>query len=171
MEKKNEPKMTHESTSPNKGKHKKIAKTSTSADGKLRQPTLLDVLRKAGVVTSQEIPSENTSKERTSAPGDQHSHVFNESVPVEVSPVAQALESQKFRFRPLLKECFSILTFSKNHDSSCTDHEAEVKEVVRLEKCRPGFQPENVHTHLIKMQKNVNVVVALVNMSRTSDKM
>ncbi|OMO97001.1 hypothetical protein CCACVL1_04714 [Corchorus capsularis] len=123
MEKKNE----NESTSPNKGKRKKIAKTSTtSADGKLRQPTLLDVLRKAGVVTSQEIPSENTSKERTSAPGDQHSHVFNESVPVEVSPVAQALESQKFRFRPLLKECFSILTFSKNHDSSCTDPEAEL---------------------------------------------
>ena len=114
MEKKNEPKMTHECTSPNKRKHKKISKTSTiGTDEKLRQPTLLDVLRKAGALTSQEMPNEVSSKERTSATVDQHSHVLNESVPIEVSPVSQALESQKFRFRPLLLECFSILTFSK----------------------------------------------------------
>ncbi|XVE78447.1 hypothetical protein DITRI_Ditri13aG0145900 [Diplodiscus trichospermus] len=45
-----------------------------------------------------------------------------------------------------------------------------VKEVVRLEKYQPGFQPENVLTHLIKMQKNVNVFVALISMCRTYDK-
>ncbi|TYH10935.1 hypothetical protein ES288_A07G217900v1 [Gossypium darwinii] len=45
-----------------------------------------------------------------------------------------------------------------------------VKEVVRLEKVRPGFQPVNVHTLLIRLQKNVNVVVALVSMCRTHDK-
>ncbi|KAK6238576.1 hypothetical protein QUC31_004045 [Theobroma cacao] len=127
MEKKNEPKMTHECTSPNKRKHKKIAKTSTpGTDGKLHQPTLMDVLRKAGVETSQEMTNEVSSKERTSASVDRQSHVFNESVLIEVSPPAQALESQKFRFRPLLLECFSILTFSKNHDSCCSDPVAEL---------------------------------------------
>lgn len=114
MEKKNEPKMTHESTSPNKRKHKRISKTSTTGiDGKLRQPTLLDVFRKAGATTSQEMPNEISSKEKTSASVDQHSNVNNESMLIEVSPVSQALESQKFRFRPLQLECFSILTFSK----------------------------------------------------------
>ncbi|XVE78448.1 hypothetical protein DITRI_Ditri13aG0146000 [Diplodiscus trichospermus] len=118
FEKKNEPKMTRECTSPNKRKHKKISKTSTTdTDGKVPQPTLLDVLRKAGALTSQE---------RTSTSVDQHPHVLNESMLIEVSPLSQALESQKFRFRPLLSECFSILTFSKNHDSCCSDPVAEL---------------------------------------------
>ncbi|GMI98522.1 Fanconi Anemia D2 [Hibiscus trionum] len=127
-EKKSEPKMTPECTSPNKRKNKKISKTSTTGtDGKLRQQTLLDVLRKAGAVTSQEVPDEVSSKDMTtSALVDHHSHVFNESVLIEVSPVSQALESQKFRFRPLLSECFSILTFSKDHDSCCSDPVAEL---------------------------------------------
>ncbi|KAK8691854.1 hypothetical protein V6N13_075349 [Hibiscus sabdariffa] len=46
-----------------------------------------------------------------------------------------------------------------------------VKEVVRLERVRPGFQPENVHPLLIRMQKNINVVVALVSMCITHDKL
>ncbi|KAE8730522.1 hypothetical protein F3Y22_tig00002919pilonHSYRG00117 [Hibiscus syriacus] len=45
-----------------------------------------------------------------------------------------------------------------------------VKEVVCLEKVRSFAQPENVHTLLIRMQKNVNVVVALVSMCRTHEK-
>ncbi|XP_022759064.1 Fanconi anemia group D2 protein homolog isoform X2 [Durio zibethinus] len=129
IEKKNEPKMTHECTYPNKRKHKKISNTSTTGtDGKLCQPTLLDVLRKAGAVTSQEIPNEVSSKERTSVSVDHHSHVSNESVLIEVSPVSQAMESQKFRFRPLLLECFSILIFSKmqDHKSCCSDPLAEL---------------------------------------------
>ncbi|KAL4366416.1 hypothetical protein GQ457_05G005000 [Hibiscus cannabinus] len=127
-EKKSVPKITPECTSPNKKKNKKISKTSTTGtDGKLRQQTLLDVLRKAGAVTSQEVPDEVSAKDMTtSASVDHHSHVFNESVLIEVSPVSQALESQKFRFRPLLLECFSILTFSKDQDSCCSDPVAEL---------------------------------------------
>ncbi|KAA3459176.1 Fanconi anemia group D2 protein-like protein [Gossypium australe] len=127
-EKKNEPKMTPESTSPNKRKHKKISKTSaTGTDGNLHQQTLFDVLRKAGAMTSQEVPDKVSSKDMaTSASVDHNSHVFNESVLIEVSPVSQALESQKFRFRPLLLECFSILTFSKDHDTCCSDPVAEL---------------------------------------------
>ncbi|TYJ27743.1 hypothetical protein E1A91_A07G209600v1 [Gossypium mustelinum] len=127
-EKKNEPKMTPESTSPNKRKHKKTSKTSAiGTDGNLHQQTLFDVLRKAGTVTSQEVPDKVSSKDMaTSTSVDHNSHVFNESVLIEVSPVSQALESQKFRFRPLLLECFSILTFSKDHDTCCSDPVAEL---------------------------------------------
>ncbi|PPS08118.1 hypothetical protein GOBAR_AA12531 [Gossypium barbadense] len=127
-EKKNEPKMTPESTSPNKRKHKKTSKTSAiGTDGNLHQQTLFDVLRKAGAVTSQEVPDKVSSKDMaTSTSVDHNSHVFNESVLIEVSPVSQALESQKFRFRPLLLECFSILTFSKDHDTCCSDPVAEL---------------------------------------------
>ncbi|TYG62400.1 hypothetical protein ES288_D07G227600v1 [Gossypium darwinii] len=127
-EKKNEPKMTPESASPYKRKHKKISKTSaTGTDGNLHQQTLFDLLRKAGAVTSQEVPDKVSSKDMaTSASVDHNSHVFNESVLIEVSPVSQALESQKFRFRPLLLECFSILTFSKDHDTCCSDPVAEL---------------------------------------------
>ncbi|XP_052489743.1 uncharacterized protein LOC105802319 isoform X1 [Gossypium raimondii] len=127
-EKKNEPKMTPKSASPYKRKHKKISKTSaTGTDGNLHQQTLFDVLRKAGAVTSQEVPDKVSSKDMaTSASVDHNSHVFNESVLIEVSPVSQALESQKFRFRPLLLECFSILTFSKDHDTCCSDPVAEL---------------------------------------------
>ncbi|XP_017625881.1 uncharacterized protein LOC108469517 [Gossypium arboreum] len=127
-EKKNEPKMRPESTSPNKRKHKKTSKTSAiGTDGNLHQQTLFDVLRKAGAVTSQEVPDKVSSKDMaTSTSVDHNSHVFNESVLIEVSPVSQALESQKFRFRPLLLECFSILTFSKDHDTCCSDPVAEL---------------------------------------------
>ncbi|KAE8685890.1 putative UDP-glucosyl transferase 71C4 [Hibiscus syriacus] len=127
-EKKNGPKVTLECTSPNKRKNKKISKTSTTgAEGKLRQVTLLDVLKKAGAVTSQEDPDEVSSKDMaTSASMDHHLHAFNESVLIEVSPVSQDLESQKFRFRPLLLECFSIFTFSKDHDSCCSDPVSEL---------------------------------------------
>lgn len=44
-----------------------------------------------------------------------------------------------------------------------------VKEV-HSEKSRRGVQPENVETHLISMQNTVNVMVGLVNMSRTCNK-
>ncbi|KAK9285230.1 hypothetical protein L1049_024418 [Liquidambar formosana] len=130
VEKKNEHKKTHESSSPNnKRKHKK-ASMNSDADGKLKQPTILDVLRKAGAVTSQEASNEDSSgqlsKGRTSESTGHHARDSNEPVTVEVSAVAKALEAQRFKFRPLLVDCFSILTFSKNRDSCCPDPAAEL---------------------------------------------
>ncbi|GLT94035.1 hypothetical protein SLE2022_117980 [Rubroshorea leprosula] len=124
--------MTYVNTSSNKRKHGKISKTSVQADaeGKNRQPTLFDVLRKAGKLVNQEVQNEVISRlssiEKISESGDERSSISNDPEPVEISAVSQALEAQRFRFRPLLVHCFYILTFSKNHNSSCSDPAAEL---------------------------------------------
>ncbi|KAL5739450.1 hypothetical protein ACOSQ2_028630 [Xanthoceras sorbifolium] len=124
VEKKNEHKTKHES--------KKSSKASTSSDTneKLRQPTILDVLRKASNLTTQEVRNEDSSstslKGRTSESADQSSCDSNGPVTVEVAAVAKALETQRFKFRPLLFQCLSLLTFSKNQDSCCSDPAAEL---------------------------------------------
>ncbi|KAF8413568.1 hypothetical protein HHK36_001559 [Tetracentron sinense] len=163
MEKRNDQKKTCESTLPkNKKKRKNNSKASENSDlnGKLRQPTILNVLRKAGAVTSQEVPNEGSSglsfKGRTSQSGEHHTYDSNETELVEVSAVAKVLDAQRFKFRPLLVDCFSIFKFSKvlcinvsdldacitnslvhfnvdgpilndvNHDSCCPDPAAEL---------------------------------------------
>lgn len=117
---KNEQKKTHDSSSQDKKrKHKKVSKASTVSDTncKLRQPTTLDVLRKGGNLTSQEVPNGDSlstvSKGRKSGSADETSCGSNEQVILEVSAVAKALETQRFKFRPLLSQCLSVLTFSK----------------------------------------------------------
>ncbi|KAK0584958.1 hypothetical protein LWI29_021372 [Acer saccharum] len=120
VEKKNEHKTKHDGASPDyKKKHKRKSKTSTSSDtnDKLRQPTILEVLRKASNLTTQEVQNEDSSstflKGRTSESADQSSCDFNGPVSVEVSAVDKALETQRFKFRPLLFQCLSLLTFTK----------------------------------------------------------
>ncbi|KAJ0027301.1 hypothetical protein Pint_36585 [Pistacia integerrima] len=102
--KKNENKKIHDSIPPDKKrKHKKISKSSTSSDinEKLQQPTILDVLRKAGSLNKPRVI-------------------------IEVSTIAKDLETQRFKFRPLQLQCLSFLTFSKNQDSCCSDPAVEL---------------------------------------------
>ncbi|GAV74416.1 hypothetical protein CFOL_v3_17896 [Cephalotus follicularis] len=121
-------------SSTHKRKQKRVSNESNSShtDGKLRQPTILDVLRKAGAGTSPEVPAEDSfgssSMARTSELVDQNSCDSNEPVLVEVSALSKALQTQRFKFRPLRLQCFSILTYSKmqNHDSCCPDPAAEL---------------------------------------------
>ncbi|KAJ4705684.1 Fanconi anemia group D2 protein [Melia azedarach] len=129
----NEQKKTHDSSSQDKKrKHKKVSKASTVSDTncKLRQPTILDVFRKGGNLTSQEVPNGDSlctvSKGRKSGSADETSCGSNEQVILEVSAVAKALETQRFKFRPLLSQCLSVLTFSKKQDSCCSDSAAEL---------------------------------------------
>lgn len=116
---KNEHKRTQDSASPKKNRRpKKISRASISdTKGKLKQPTVLDVLKKAGALTSQEVPNEESvdlnSHGRTSNSADQNLCDSDEPVIIEVSAVTKALEAQRFKFRPLLVQCFSILTFSE----------------------------------------------------------
>ncbi|KAK4833935.1 hypothetical protein QYF36_013666 [Acer negundo] len=133
VEKKNEHKTKHDGASPDyKKKHKRKSKTSTSSDtnDKLRQATILEVLRKASNLTTQEVQNEDSSstflKGRTSESADQSSCDSNGPVSVEVSAVDKALETQRFKFRPLLFQCLSLLTFSKNQDTCCSDPAAEL---------------------------------------------
>ncbi|KAJ4980681.1 hypothetical protein NE237_031518 [Protea cynaroides] len=142
MEKKNEQKKVCErDSSDDKKKQRKKMKAAENSDpnGKLRQPTILDVLRKAGAVTTQEVLNEGSSslshtekssqhgmyKEKESQHGE-HSNETNEPAVVEISAVTKVLNSQRFKFRPLLVDCLSILTFGKNQDSCCADPAAEL---------------------------------------------
>lgn len=119
MEKKNEHKKTCESLSSTKkrkdGKTSKASKDS-GTDGKLRQPTIFDVLKKPGATTSQGTPNGDSSalssKCRTSESADQHGYDTNKNISLEVSAIFKVLEAQRSKFRPLLVDCFSILTFS-----------------------------------------------------------
>ncbi|KAA8544885.1 hypothetical protein F0562_019717 [Nyssa sinensis] len=101
IERKSEDMKTNDSASPNKKrKNRKISKAATSSvvNGKLRQPTIVDVLRKAGAITSQELLNEDSS----------------------------GLSSKGSTSEPLLVGCFSVLALSKNKDSCCPDPAAEL---------------------------------------------
>ncbi|PKI41038.1 hypothetical protein CRG98_038566 [Punica granatum] len=92
------------------------SQTSSGTDGKLRQPSILDMFKKAGAVTSQELPNEDSaspsSKTGTSESADQNPSDYNETE-LDVSAATKTFDLQRFKFRPLHLHCYSILTFSK----------------------------------------------------------
>ncbi|KAM3696898.1 hypothetical protein ACB094_06G074000 [Castanea mollissima] len=127
---KNKHQKTQDSNMQKNRRHKKTSKASSSdAKGKLRQPTILDAFKKVGVVTSQEVPNKESlasnSQGRASNSANQNLCDSSEPDIIEVSAVAKALEVQRFKFRPLLVQCFSILAFSENQGSCCSDPAAE----------------------------------------------
>ncbi|THU74124.1 hypothetical protein C4D60_Mb04t30040 [Musa balbisiana] len=114
------------STSHNK-KHKQkkdsMVTEKADANGKLRQPTIMDVLKRAGAVVSQGV-SLGSSTDSTSC---EHEAVgSNELGLVDISEKPILLESQRCKFRPLLVDCLFILSFSENQDSCCSDPSAEL---------------------------------------------
>ncbi|XP_031402622.1 Fanconi anemia group D2 protein homolog isoform X2 [Punica granatum] len=128
---KNATKKIHDTSSSKIRKNKRMAKSQTSSgtDGKLRQPSILDMFKKAGAVTSQELPNEDSaspsSKTGTSESADQNPSDYNETE-LDVSAATKTFDLQRFKFRPLHLHCYSILTFSKNQDSCCSDPVAEL---------------------------------------------
>nr|GMC91789.1 Fanconi anemia group D2 protein homolog isoform X2 [Ipomoea batatas] len=118
-----------ESTRKKKNKNPALS-ASSKEDGKLRQPTLTDVLRKAGVIPSPEVLNEDLSGtcSKGSIPESSGSHQNNLISPlnVEISSAAKLLEPQRHKFRPLLLECFPIFALSKNQVSCCPDPAAEL---------------------------------------------
>lgn len=113
-------KTKNDNVSPsNKRKHRKNSKKSNLFDpnDRLRQPTIIDVLRKTGHLTTPDMQNEESTSTilegRTSESTDHSSSDFNGPASIEVSAVAKPLETQRFKFRPLQFECLSLLTFSK----------------------------------------------------------
>lgn len=122
VNKKNGHKRSQDTTlSDSKKTRKKISKSMTSSDTneKCRQPTILEVLKKVGAATSQEVPNDNASSLSSNAKSaelsKQHSCDSHAPVEVEISAVTKALETQSFKFRRLLVQCLFILTLSKVH--------------------------------------------------------
>ena len=119
-EKKSEQNKTNDNTPSHKKRTRKnLSKACTSSDSneKLRQPTIIDVFKKAGAITSQDVPNENStglsSKERSTESSEQQASDSIEPMVVEITSVAKALEGQRSKFRCLLVQCFSILTLSR----------------------------------------------------------
>lgn len=101
--------------SQKKKKEKKSSQISLT-DGKFRQPTIMDALRKAGAIPSQEPsmgPSGMCSKGSASEPSRNQQCNINMSANVDVSTAVDHVEAQRHKFRPLLLDCFTILTFQK----------------------------------------------------------
>lgn len=112
-ERKNEKRKLQDDPSQRKGNLKK-SKNST-VDEKLRQPTIMDAFKKAGVVTSQTQQHENpslSSLDGRTATGSMHETCSDaEFLSVKIPQVSLPLEAQRFKFRPLLPQCLSILKF------------------------------------------------------------
>ncbi|KAF9592010.1 hypothetical protein IFM89_011593 [Coptis chinensis] len=126
IEKKNEKNIISQSTSSDKKLKRKSS--NTSDDGNLKQPTILEVLRRAGAV-SQEVPNEGFSDQSCKRTKSQHSdcHADSNGPPsVEISAVTKILDGQRFKFRELSVDCLSILTFSRTQDNCCSDPAAEL---------------------------------------------
>ncbi|KAK9086005.1 hypothetical protein Sjap_026416 [Stephania japonica] len=115
MEKKRERPILPEKDSSRK-KHKCSVPSGASATDKLKQPTILDMLKKAGVV-SQEVPngepSSLSSSGKVSQPSVHDKCASNDPEIVEISAAASIFDAQKLKCRPLLIDCFSIFTFSE----------------------------------------------------------
>ncbi|CAN8324527.1 unnamed protein product [Cochlearia groenlandica] len=115
-ERKNDKRKLHEDGASQRKGNMKKSKLS-SVDEKLRQPTILDAFKKAGVVTSQthlhENPTLSSLDGRTTPGSVDETCTDDESVSVKIPRVSPALEAQRFKFRPLLPQCLSILKFPK----------------------------------------------------------
>ncbi|CAL1385748.1 unnamed protein product [Linum trigynum] len=132
VQKRNKQNEVHCSVSPKNKKHKRMSKDSTSSDinGKLRQQTLFDVLKKAGSTATQEATDADASTPCSKSPtvnsAGEESRTSKEPVIAEFSAAAKGLVLHRYKFRPLLVQCLSLLTFSKNQESCCSDPSAEL---------------------------------------------
>lgn len=90
---------------------------SSCTDRKLHQPTIVDVLKKARVMTSQEVQNDDSSSPRMNGGRttleDQHAGDSDETLTLEISAATKVVELQRSKFRPLLLQCYSIMAFSK----------------------------------------------------------
>lgn len=118
-ERKNEKRKLQDDASQRKGNMKNKLKKSkqSNVDEHLRQPTILDAFKKAGVVTSQtqlhENPSPSSLEGRTASGSMHETCSDDESLSVKIPQVSPSLAAQRFKFRPLLPQCLSILKFPK----------------------------------------------------------
>ncbi|KAI0501331.1 hypothetical protein KFK09_016275 [Dendrobium nobile] len=116
-------------------KKKKKQKTDPSTsgnsypNGKLRQPTIIDALKKA-VQASQEGSNEGSprflSHEKTLQRAEHCTIDVDEIEGVDLSAESKILEAQRSKFRPLNVDSLSLLSFSECRDACCADPAAEL---------------------------------------------
>ena len=106
-----------------KRKYKRKLNTSgkSDIDGNLRQPTIIDTLKKAGALEGHQLPGETPSSvsccEKTSQAVDNEQHCLDHLGVIEISAVPTVLYAQESKFRILHVDCLSILSLSKVQNS------------------------------------------------------
>ncbi|XP_023735564.1 uncharacterized protein LOC111883471 [Lactuca sativa] len=113
-------------------KSSKGLKNSVTQRSSATQLTLTETWKKSGVINSNDVLNEkSTGVPSRSSPSESatcSTSNLNESVDtdIEISEAVKLLEAQRYKFRPLLIDCFSILSYSKDHDSCCADPTCEL---------------------------------------------
>ncbi|KAJ4811357.1 fanconi anemia group D2 protein [Rhynchospora pubera] len=106
-------------------KEKEVSDTPNPEGMYLKQPTIMDAFKKAGVSVSQELP--NGSSPRVASSNACSPELEAEEIEiVDLSMVPVQLELQRCNFRPLLGGSFSLLAFSETCSSCCSDPLAEL---------------------------------------------
>lgn len=102
----------------NNKKSSKALKNSNTQGNGTTQLTIIETWKKAGAISSDVATESSTGvcskisqTEATACPTTNS----NESVDtdIEISETAKLLEAQRYRFRPLLVDCFTILSYPK----------------------------------------------------------
>ncbi|KAL3629924.1 hypothetical protein CASFOL_026236 [Castilleja foliolosa] len=106
----------------NRGKSS-LPSANSNSEEKLKQPTIVDVWRKAGSIPSQEAPKEDVSamSPKTTQSESEGNLANNSNIPqnAEISTPLKCLEAQKHKFRPLSVDCYSLIACLENNQGSC----------------------------------------------------
>ncbi|CAA0828633.1 Unknown protein [Striga hermonthica] len=125
-----------ESKSSSQSKRRSRGKSSlpsanSNIEDKFRQPTVVDLWKKAGGTPSQEATKEDvsimSSKATQSESEENQAAKYSTSENIEISAYLKCLEVQKYKFRPLSFDCLSLLAHvEKDQDSCCADPSAKL---------------------------------------------
>ncbi|CAN6196902.1 unnamed protein product [Urochloa humidicola] len=112
-----------------KGRKDKTASEKMNPDDKLKQPTILDAFKRAGVTVSQatnRASSQPSSSGMMSKDLEQDPNYPGELGLVDLMTAPVQLDMQRFKFRILHTRCLSLLNYSECQDSSCSYLETEL---------------------------------------------
>ncbi|KAF5798258.1 putative fanconi anaemia protein FANCD2 [Helianthus annuus] len=115
----------------NNKKSTKPSKNSGTQGNNTTQLTIIETWKKAGAISSDVANESSTGpSSKVSQPEAATCSTTNSNgsidTDIEISEIAKLLEAQRYRFRPLLVDCFSILSYSKDNDSCCADPTCEL---------------------------------------------
>uniref|UniRef100_A0A7N0RJX2 Fanconi anemia group D2 protein n=1 Tax=Kalanchoe fedtschenkoi TaxID=63787 RepID=A0A7N0RJX2_KALFE len=118
------------SFSQSNSRKKESASKNLEGTKKLKQPTLFDVLTKAGAIPPPKATCEGSSgltSQRGVAEAEVN-HILNpdEQLILEVSAAMKFVEAQRFKFRPLQMDSLLVLSVLQSPESCCTDPAAEL---------------------------------------------
>ncbi|KAH7661696.1 fanconi anemia group D2 protein [Dioscorea alata] len=114
-----------------KRKHKDLtASEKLDPYGNLRQPTIVETLKKAGAVISQEVENRSSSGsptiQKVSQCVEHREANSNELDLVDIATTSGVLDAQRCKFRPLLVDSLFMLSLSESQDNCCSDPAAEL---------------------------------------------